>query len=85
MIRLTEVFLNRGTAIINMFFHSPTPFEGYTPFTRTPADIDAFISSIETFLGFAESADLRSVTISDLSAEVVGATSTRMLLPNDGI
>lgn len=84
MIRLAKALLKRGTAIISMFFHSPTPLEDYSPFTRTPAGIDAFISGTETLLDFAESADLRS-SRSDLSAKAVGLTSIRILLPNDGI
>ena len=79
MIELATRVIERGARVVNMFFHSPSLLEGRTPFVRTAADLDAFIARIDTFLAFAQDAGLRSVTMSELSAEGVGAVSTREL------
>jgi hypothetical protein len=79
MIRLSKALLDRGTKVINMFFHSPSLLEGCTPFVKTPADVERFIASIDTFLEFASEAGLRSVTLSELSAQDLGVSATRAL------
>lgn len=83
MIRLANAVLNRGARVVNMFFHSPTLLEGCSPFTRTPADVAAFVARIEAFLVFARSAGLRSVTLSELTPAMVGATVSPASLPRD--
>jgi hypothetical protein len=79
MIRLTKVLLERGAKIINMFFHSPTLLERCSPYVRTPADASAFLARIERFLAFAQSAGLRSITMSELTAAAVGASRVQVL------
>lgn len=79
MIRLSKTLLDRGTKVINMFFHSPSLLEGCTPFVKTPADVEQFLSSIGTFLEFAREIGLQSVTLSELSAQKLGVTTTRSL------
>jgi hypothetical protein len=79
MIRLTKVLLARGAKIINMFFHSPSLLERCSPYVRTPADASAFLARIERFLAFAQSASLRSITMSELTAAAVGASRVQVL------
>ncbi len=79
MIRLARTVESRGLKVCNFFFHSPTLLEGCTPFTRTPADVDAFLARIDGFLAFAHAAGYKPVTMSELSAADVGATAERGL------
>ncbi len=79
MIRLATALLKRGTRVINMFFHSPSLLENCSPFVRTPADVEDFIARIGTFLAFARSAGLRSVTMSELRPVDVGASTVKVL------
>ena len=79
MIRLSKTLLERGTKVINMFFHSPSLLEGCTPFVKTPADVERFVASIDAFLDFTREAGLRSVTLSELSAQELGVATTRVL------
>lgn len=83
MIRLADTLLNRGARVINMFFHSPTLLEGCSPFAKTAADVAAFVARIDTFLGFAQSAGLRPVTMSELTPAIVGASSSTALAARD--
>ncbi len=85
MIELATRVIERGALVVNMFFHSPSLLEGKTPFVRTAADLDAFISRIDTFLAYARSAGLRSVTMSELTPERVGALTTRELSSQNGV
>lgn len=82
MIRLTAALMKRGTKVINMFFHSPSLLEGCSPFVRTGADVTAFLSRIDQFLEFAQSAGLRSVTMSELRPEDVGVSGVTVLGPS---
>lgn len=79
MIRLSKTLLARGTKVINMFFHSPSLLEGCTPFVKTPADVEQFVANIDAFLDFTREAGLQSVTLSELSAQELGVTTTRVL------
>jgi hypothetical protein len=79
MIRLTRALLHRGGKIINMFFHSPSLLEGCSPYVRTPADATAFLARIDEFMAFAQSAGLRSATMSELGAADVGASRVKVL------
>ena len=79
MIRLARQLEESGTRVLNFFFHSPTLLEGCSPFTKTPADVDAFIARIDGFLKFACAAGYTSVTMSELTAQRVGASTTRRL------
>jgi hypothetical protein len=82
MIRLTAALMKRGTKVINMFFHSPSLLEGCSPFVRTEADVTGFLARIDQFLEFAQSAGLRSVTMSELRPDDVGASGVRVLAPS---
>jgi hypothetical protein len=84
MIELARCVIGRGARVVNMFFHSPSLLEGRTPFVRTAADLDAFIARIDAFLAYAQAAGLRSVTMSELSAERVGAQTTHELSSHNG-
>jgi hypothetical protein len=79
MIQLATTLAGRGAKVVNLFFHSPTLLEGCTPFTRTPADVTAFLARLEGFLAFAASEGFASVTPSALTAHDVGAGSTRVI------
>jgi hypothetical protein len=79
MIRLAGKLLERGTQVINMYFHSPTLLEGCSPFAKTPAEVSAFIERIEQFLAFASAAGLRPAGMSELRAADVGAARIKML------
>jgi hypothetical protein len=83
MIRLATRLADRGGRVINFFFHSPTLLEGCSPFARTPADVEAFIERIAGFLAFAVSAGFTPVTLSELSADDVGASSVLELTPRE--
>jgi peptidoglycan/xylan/chitin deacetylase (PgdA/CDA1 family) len=83
MIRLADTLLHRGARVMNMFFHSPTLLEGCSPFAKTTADVAVFVRRIESFLEFAQSAGLRSVTMSELTPAIVAngskiVTTTRL-------
>jgi hypothetical protein len=82
MIRLTDALMRRGTKVVNMFFHSPSLLEGCSPFVRTETDVRSFIARIDQFLAFAQSAGLKSVTMSELRAADVGASGVKMLEPS---
>ena len=79
MIRLAQQLAERGAHVLNFFLHSPTLLEGCTPFARTPADVTAFMARIERFLGFARSAGYTPVTMSELTADRLGASAVRMI------
>jgi hypothetical protein len=64
-----------------MFFHSPTLLPACTPFVRSEADVTDFLGRIDGFLAFAQSAGLRSVTMSELRAADVGASRVKVLAP----
>jgi hypothetical protein len=76
MIRLADTLADRGTKVLNLFLHSPTLLEGCTPFARTRAEVDAFLSRLQRFLAFARSKGFRSVPASALTANEVGASRT---------
>lgn len=67
----------RGSQVVNMFFHSPSLLEGCSPFVRTPAQLDDFMARIEHVLEFASAAGMQFVTMAELGASVV--TSSREL------
>jgi hypothetical protein len=77
MIRLATTLTLRGTHVLNLFFHTPTLLEGCSPFTRTSADVEAFLRKIDQFLAFAMSAGFTPVTVSELTATAVGASKVR--------
>lgn len=79
MIRLASTLRARGARVVNMFFHSPTLLEGCSPFTRTPAQVAAFMACIESFLAFAQAAGLTPAMMSELTPAAVGASSTAHL------
>ena len=85
MIELATRVIDRGARVVNMFFHSPSLLEARTPFVRTSAELDVFIARIDAFLVYAQRAGLRSVTMSELTAERVGAQKTRELSSQNGV
>jgi len=85
MIRLTETLQKRGAKVINVFFHSPSLLEGCSPFVTTTADLRAFLDRIDRFLAFAQSAGLRSVTMSELPKTGIGAANVKILPTHPGV
>jgi hypothetical protein len=79
MIRLAQALVARGTAVINMFFHSPSLLEGCSPYVRTAADLTALLARIDEFLAFVQKAGLRTVTMSELPATGIGASTVKVL------
>ncbi len=79
MIRLTKVLLDRGATIVNMFLHSPSLLEGCSPYARTPAEASALLARIDRFLGFAQSAGLQAVTLSQLTPMGLDASRVQVL------
>jgi hypothetical protein len=85
MIRLTRALLDRGAAIINMFFHSPSLLEGCSPYGRTPADVEGLLARIDAFMAFAQSVGLRPVTMSELTPADVRASRVKVLPPHPAV
>jgi hypothetical protein len=83
MIDLARLLLRRGLKVINMFVHSPTLMVGCSPFTRTEADVDAFLVRIDRVLEFAQAAGLKPVTLSELTPAAVGASVS--VIPSTGV
>lgn len=82
MIRLVSALAARGTAVINMFFHSPSLLENCSPYVRSAQDLGDFLGRIRRVLAYARSAGLTSVTLSELAVvprEQLGAHSVKML------
>jgi peptidoglycan/xylan/chitin deacetylase (PgdA/CDA1 family) len=79
MIRLARALLDRGTTVINMFFHSPTLLEGCSPYARTPEEVGAFLKRLDGFLAFAASQGLRPVTMSELTVSNFGGHAVKTL------
>jgi hypothetical protein len=79
MISLVSALLERGTRVFNMFFHSPSVLPGCSPFVRTEADALAFVDRVERVLAVAQSAGMQFVTLSELRADDVGASTVRPL------
>ncbi len=50
--RLTETFLRRGVEVFSYSFHSPSLKPGCTSYTSNPAEVEAFLRSIELYLRF---------------------------------
>lgn len=49
---LTDTLLARGIRVFNYSFHSPTLKAGCTSYTRTTADVDAFLSQIRNYIDY---------------------------------
>ena len=79
MIRLIRAMRDRGTKVVNMFFHSPSLLENSSPFVKTSADVTAFLARIDEVLAFAQSAGLEFATMSELRADEIGASTVRVL------
>ena len=47
---LSRILLNRGEAVLNIFFHSNSLVPGLTPFIKTEAELDGFYRRLATFL-----------------------------------
>ena len=52
MRRLTLALLRRGLRTFSLTYHSPSLDVGCTPYVRTTADLDRFLSTIERYLAF---------------------------------
>lgn len=48
--RVTEALLAQGQRVFMMTYHSPTLEAGHTPYTRTEAEIEDFVGTIERYL-----------------------------------
>jgi hypothetical protein len=79
MIRLARALLARGTTVLNFFFHSPTLLPKCSPFVRTEGDATRFVERIDRFLQFANDTGLQPVTMSELTAENIGATRVQSI------
>jgi hypothetical protein len=79
MIRLIRAMRERGATVVNMFFHSPSLLEGCSPFVKSAADAEAFVSRIDEVMAFAQAEGLRFATMSELRAGEIGATAVRAL------
>jgi hypothetical protein len=79
MVRLTQALQRRNASVVNMFLHSPSLLEGCSPFARTPSDVDALLDRIDGFVIFAQSAGLRPMTMSQLPATGIGASTVKVL------
>ena len=51
-IRLIRALLKRGTRQFVLHYHSPSLEAGHTSYTRTDAEVDAFVQRLETVCGF---------------------------------
>jgi hypothetical protein len=79
MIRLARTLLDRGVKVLNVFFHSPTLLPGCAPFVTAESEATEFLDRIRRVLDFVRSAGVRFVTLSELTAENVGASFVRTL------
>ena len=85
MIRLTRALLNRGTPVVNVFFHSPSLLEGCSPYARTAGESRELLERIDSLLAFASTAGLRSRTLSELTGAMVGASRVQNLQPSTAL
>lgn len=81
MIRLIEALRDRGTQVVNMFFHSPSLLEGCSPFVRTAGDADGFLARIDRVLAFGRAAGLQPATMGQLGDVLSGPFQVRRLPP----
>jgi hypothetical protein len=49
---LTRTLLGDGLRVFSLTFHSPSVAPGHTPYVRSQADLDAFLTRIEKYLEF---------------------------------
>jgi hypothetical protein len=52
MRRLTLALFRRGLRTFSLTYHSPSLDVGCTPYVRTTAELDRFLSTIERYLAF---------------------------------
>lgn len=52
MKRLATTLTKKGCQVLTLTYHSPSAVPGHTPYVRSAADLDAFISSIENFCAY---------------------------------
>lgn len=50
--QVTDAMLVRGYRVFNLTYHSPSLVPGHTPYVRTTADLEAFLSRIEGYLEY---------------------------------
>ncbi|QHE85940.1 polysaccharide deacetylase family protein [Hydrogenophaga sp. BPS33] len=53
--RLLRTMVQDGVQVFTMTYHSPTLQPGNTPYVRTPADLEAFLRTIENVLRYFQS------------------------------
>ncbi|WP_201153347.1 polysaccharide deacetylase family protein [Rhodothalassium salexigens] len=51
-IRLVRALHHDGVRVFSYTYHSPSMVPGHTPYVRTPADLDRFLSEMERFFAF---------------------------------
>jgi hypothetical protein len=81
LLRLMRTLVARGTRVINMYFHSPSLLEGCTPYVRTPGELTDLLGRVHKVLDFAQARGMRFVTMSELRAEALAVSQTRLLTP----
>jgi hypothetical protein len=52
MIALTRALIRDGVALFSLTFHSPSVVPGHTPYVRSQADLDTFLTTIERYFEF---------------------------------
>ena len=52
MIALTRALINDGLTLFSLTFHSPSVEPGHTPYVRSPAELSAFLTTIERYFEF---------------------------------
>jgi hypothetical protein len=65
MVALTHTAAARGLPHVNLTFHSSTLQAGLTPFVRSESDERAFLGRIGSYLEFATTAGLASMTLTE--------------------
>lgn len=65
--RLIEAMAGQGHRLFCLTYHSPSLEPGHTPYVRTEADLDRFLSAIETVLAFfRDEMDGRFTTLTEV-------------------
>jgi glycosyltransferase involved in cell wall biosynthesis len=78
MKRLTRLLLRRGQRVFTLNYHSSSLLPGYTPYVRTPADLDRMVRTVEEYLHyFVEELHGTSMTPMELRDAVLPRPSAR--------
>jgi peptidoglycan/xylan/chitin deacetylase (PgdA/CDA1 family) len=81
LLRLTDVALANGHAILNLFMHSVSLLPGWSPFAATPADRDALLDRIDRyFAALRRRCAFEPVTLAEVGERVRGTRAAEPLL-----